>query len=183
MTDNRPPLIDRSARPAGPGPAMPYTQGTHDALVAAQAVSRPSVQHGHADVDRHASVTAAHLLLAILAETGSTATRAFTDQGIRLGRARVRVAALTLPPPDDTEHARVAMPAIDVILAEARSDAARRRHPAVGTGHLLIALTAPRALADDLTGLGMDLPAAVRFVCATYAATPPRQRDTGPEFA
>ncbi|WP_182347415.1 Clp protease N-terminal domain-containing protein [Tomitella gaofuii] len=183
MTDNRPPLIDRSARPADSGPAMPYTQGTHDALVAAQAVSRPSAQQAGPESDRHASVTAAHLMLAILAETGSTATRAFTDQGLRLGRARMRVAALTLPPPDRVERADGPLTPIDAVLAEARSDAARRRHRAVGTGHLLIALTAPHALADELTGLGLDVSAAVRFVCATYAATPPRPRDTGREFA
>ncbi|QDQ97330.1 Clp protease N-terminal domain-containing protein [Tomitella fengzijianii] len=183
MTDHRPTLIEHSDGAQHAGPAMPYTQGTHDALVAAQAVSRPSTRQAPTSPDRHESVNAAHLMLALLAETGSTATRALTDQGVRLGRARMRIAALTLPPADAPARTDGPLPAIDAVLAAARSDAARRGHAAVGTGHLLIALTAPHALADELTALGLDLPAAAGFIYGAYSAHPPAPRDTGPEFA
>ncbi len=165
---------------------LPYTLGTHDALFAAQAVSRPSAhQTGPTVVDRHAAINAAHLMLGILAESGSTATRAFTAQGVPLGRARMRMAELTLLPvagradgpagaarPDG----RPLLPPIDVILEDARAEAARLAHPAVGTGHLLLALSGPHALHEDLEGLGMDASATSRFVVSVYADRPPRPR-------
>ncbi len=174
MTDIRPGTAEQY------GILIPYTQGTHDALVAAQAVSRPSSLQAPRPSERHAAVDAAHLMLGILAQTTATGTRALTDQGIALGRARMRVAALTLPPPPGLTGRSRRLPAVDAVLAVARAAATRHGDAAVGTGHLLIALE--DALAPELTALGLDLAAAERFVLAAYADSPPRPRDTGREF-
>lgn len=191
MTEFRPtPEGAAGQQPGAESPhadGLPYTLRTHDALFAAQAVSRPSEhQMGPTVVDRHASINAAHLMLGILAESGSTATRAFTEQGVPLGRARMRMAELTLLPATagrgeaPSEAARPdgrPLPPIDAIVDDARAEAARLAHPAVGTGHLLLALSGPRALHDDLVDLGMDVPAAERFVLSVYRDRPPRPRD------
>lgn len=162
---------------------MPYTQRTHDALVAAQAVARPTAVRPMRPAERHAAINAAHLMLGILAETGATATRALTAQGVALGHARMRVAALTLPAPAGLTGRTRRLPPLDGILAAARDAAARRGHPAVGTGHLFLALEEPAALAPELTALGVDLSAATRFVLDVYASAPPTPRDTGREFS
>lgn len=183
MTETRP--APDSADAPEPGAALPYTQRTHDALVAAQAVSRPSEhQMGPTVGDRHAAINAAHLMLGILAETGSTATRAFTEQGVPLGRARMRMAELTLLPAGREQRqsgeARPGgppLPAIDVVMEGARAEALRRARPAVGTGHLLLSLAAPEALRADLEDLGLDVPAATRFVVSSYDDEPPRPRE------
>lgn len=184
---------------------MPYTQATHDALIAAQAVARPAdhLIAGGSDqneTNRHPAATVAHLMLGLLAESGGTGTRALTDQGLRLGVARTRMAELTLVPaapapsaPDPSAGAgpsaaagpqgrHTELPTIDTALQRARIMATALGHPAVGTGHLLLVLTHADALGDHLAAFGLDADAARRFVLDTYAADPPRPRDTGEEF-
>jgi ATP-dependent Clp protease ATP-binding subunit ClpA len=113
---------------------------------------------------RNETIGVAHLVLALVADPGSTAARAIAAQGVSLDDVR-RTAGATLPgaadpAPDLVPFDAHARRALELTFREAmRLDAAT-----IGTGHLLLALLDVEDDTGVLAGLGVDRAVAEAFV-------------------
>ena len=121
------------------------------------------------DIGRSMGVTkqtigVAHLVVALVADPGSTAARAIEAQGVSLDDVR-RTAGATLPGAADPAPELVPFDAhgrraLELTFREAmRLDAAT-----IGTGHLLLALLDVEDGTGVLAGLGVDRAVAEAFV-------------------
>lgn len=103
----------------------------------------------------HDTITPAHLVLGLLAESGTAAAAAFAAKGLE--PAAVRAAATAVLPPRAAE-----VPALVPFDAPARKaleltfrEALRLGHETVGTGHVLLALLEQEDGDGPLSGLGI----------------------------
>jgi hypothetical protein len=146
----------------GDAPALDPSQGfsrfderARAAVVAAQEAARAAGND---------TIGVAHLVLGLLADPESTAARAVAAQGVSSDEVR-QTATATLPAASDEVPALVpfdahARRALELTFREAmRLDA-----PAIGTGHLLLAVLDVEDGTGVLAGLGVDRAAAERFV-------------------
>jgi ATP-dependent Clp protease ATP-binding subunit ClpA len=110
------------------------------------------------------TIGVAHLVVALVADPGSTAARAIEAQGVSLDDVR-RTAGATLPGAADPAPELVPFDAhgrraLELTFREAmRLDAAT-----IGTGHLLLALLDVEDGTGVLAGLGVDRAVAEAFV-------------------
>jgi hypothetical protein len=113
---------------------------------------------------RNETIGVAHLVLALVADPGSTAARAIEAQGVSPADVR-RTASATLPAAADRVPEMVpfdahARRALELTFREAmRLDSAT-----IGTGHLLLALLDVEDGTGVLAGLGVDRAVAEAFV-------------------
>ncbi|MFB9234127.1 Clp protease N-terminal domain-containing protein [Plantactinospora siamensis] len=158
---------------------VPKAPGEGEALDPSQGFSRYTVRARNAVISAHnitkeahnAQIRPAHLVLALLADPDSLATKAITAQGVALDAVR-EAATAALPPAGDDVPAMIpfdqdSKKALELTYREAL----RLGHNYIGTEHILLALLEQEngAAAGVLSGVGLSKAASEAAIAEALA--------------
>ncbi|MFF3896992.1 Clp protease N-terminal domain-containing protein [Streptomyces sp. NPDC001812] len=125
--------------------------------------------HNEAKAARNAEGLPEHLVLGLLAEPGSLAAKAITEQGVTLEAVRAAATALLPPPAEEAPELVPYGAAAKKVLELTFREALRLGHNYVGTEHLLLALLEHENGEGLLSGLGIDKTTTERYVTEMLA--------------
>ncbi|MEU6525668.1 Clp protease N-terminal domain-containing protein [Streptomyces sp. NPDC046924] len=125
--------------------------------------------HNESKAARNAEGLPEHLVLGLLAEPGSLAAKAITEQGVTLEAVRAAATALLPPPVEEAPELVPYGPAAKKVLELTFREALRLGHNYVGTEHLLLALLEHENGEGVLSGLGIDKAATEQYVTEMLA--------------